>query len=122
MGTHTDSVVCISPYLSTTPSSRAVYFVKTTKEKTPLRATDSFEFSKLVMDDFTGNSVIVDRDSNRPRALLKQHFRSPLANLYHLLFVARVMDGRGVLPTLSPDDVETAAQVPSLALSPPASH
>jgi len=61
--------------------------------------------------------VIVDRDSwygGKPRhALLQQRFRSLLINPRHLLTLttARVMDGRGVVPTLSPNDVETAAQV-----------
>lgn len=45
------------------------------------------------------------------RAFLQQHFRSPLLNLLYTLAIARTMDGRGVVPTLSPNDVETAAQV-----------
>jgi hypothetical protein len=70
------------------------------------------------------HSVIADRDRNggTGRALLKTTTpRAPLVNVRHLLVIARVMDGRGVVPTLSSSDVETAAQVLHLLPSPLAS-
>ena len=53
--------------------------------------------------------MTVDRDWWQGFALLR--FRSLLIRLHHLLTTARVMDARGVVPVLSPNDVETAAQV-----------
>lgn len=57
--------------------------------------------------------IAVDHEGDKPRALLQQRFsfRSSLLNLRHPLVVTRIMDGRGVVPTLSSDDVKTAAQV-----------
>lgn len=66
-----------------------------------------------------------DRRSRRwhqPLALLETTPQVPLVNLLRLLVIACVMDGRGVVPTLSSSDVETAAQVLHSVPPSPASH
>lgn len=79
----------------------------------------AFDVGRAVMDDFTIPQH--DRRSRHKASRSPQNNASgPSANLRHLLVIPRVMDGRGVVPTLSSSDVETAAQVlqsisPSLA-------
>lgn len=61
-------------------------------------------------------SVIVDRDCGKPFALFFGNALGFFWSVSAISSTASVMDARGAVPVLSPNDVETAAQVLCSAL------